>query len=189
MCYVNDSCLQSLVKLRDLNTHLNTELSIQVWKRLVHKEYLRLTNDCTSHSHTLSLTTWQSLWLSVKQMLDIKNLSSLMYLLINLLLWYLSKLQTECHVIINWHMWIQSVVLEYHRNISVLRLYIVNHLVTDPKLTGTDILKTCDHTKCCWLTTSWRSNEDDELFIFNIQVEVLYSVEAIWINFINILKL
>ena len=31
---------------------------------------------------------------------------------------------------------IQSVVLEYHRDISILRLYIVNQLVANPKFAG-----------------------------------------------------
>jgi hypothetical protein len=43
-------------------------------------------------------------------------------------------------------MWIQSVVLEYHRNISVLRLYIVHNLITDPKFTGSNFLKSGNHT-------------------------------------------
>ena len=49
---------------------------------------------------------------------------------------------------------IQSVVLEYHRDISVLRLYIVNHSVTDLQFTGRDIFQTSDHTKGSGLTTT-----------------------------------
>ena len=30
MCYVDDCCLKSLMDLLNLNTHLNTELSIKV---------------------------------------------------------------------------------------------------------------------------------------------------------------
>ena len=64
--YVDDSGFKSLMKLGNLDTHLYTELSVQVGERLVHKEYLRVTNDCTTHSNTLSLTTGQSLRLTLK---------------------------------------------------------------------------------------------------------------------------
>ena len=68
MCYIDDGGAQSLMQLSDLDTHLYTQLSIQVGQRLVHQEYLRITNDSTSHSNTLSLTTGQSLRLTIKQL-------------------------------------------------------------------------------------------------------------------------
>ena len=154
MCYIDNGCLERLVKLSDLYTHLRTELRIEVTKRLIHEEDLRSTNDRTSHGNSLSLTTGQSLRLSVKQMLEVKDSCSLMYLLIDFILRNLTKLQTKCHVIIHGHMRIQSVVLENHRDISVLRLYIVHSLAIDEKITGRDILKACDHTKCRRLTTT-----------------------------------
>ena len=57
MCYVDDCCTKSLMKFGNLDTHLSTKFSIQVGKWFIHKEYLRVTNDCTSHSNTLSLST------------------------------------------------------------------------------------------------------------------------------------
>ena len=44
------------MKLCDLDTHLYTELCIEVGERLIHEEYLRITHDRTSHGNTLSLT-------------------------------------------------------------------------------------------------------------------------------------
>ena len=85
-------------------------------------------------------------------------------------------------------MWIKSVVLEYHRDISVLRLYIINLLVTDPKLTGADLLKSCYHTKCCRLTTTGWSYENDEFLIFNLKVEILNCYETVRIYFTYIFK-
>ena len=81
---------------------------------------------------------------------------------------------------------IQSVVLEYHCDITVLRLNIVHDFVTDLKCTTADLLKTCDHTKCCGLSTSRRSYEDDKLFVFDFKVEIFNCLEAVWISFINV---
>ena len=65
MGYIDDGSLQSLMQLGNLNTHLASQLCIQVGQRLVHKEYLRAADNSTAHSHTLSLTTGQSLRLTV----------------------------------------------------------------------------------------------------------------------------
>ena len=56
-------------------------------------------------------------------------------LLIDFGLGNLSQLQTKSHVIIYGHMRIQSVVLENHRDVSVLRSYIVHQLAVNIKLT------------------------------------------------------
>ena len=81
---------------------------------------------------------------------------------------------------------IQSVVLEYHRDISVLRLNVVYNSVANLQFAGRNVLKTCDHTKCCRLTTTRRSYEDDELFVSNLKIEILNCLESIWVHFTNI---
>ena len=86
MCYVDDRGAQSLVQFGNLNTHLYTQLRIQVGKRLIHKEYLRITNDSTAHGNTLSLTTGQSLRLTIKQSCQVKDLSSFFNHLVDLVL-------------------------------------------------------------------------------------------------------
>ena len=91
MCNVDDCSAKSVMQLGDLCSHLNTELSIQVGKRLVHKEDLRITNDCTTHSNTLSLTTGKSLRLTIKEFVKVKDLSSFFDLLLDLLLRNLAK--------------------------------------------------------------------------------------------------
>ena len=171
------------MQLCNLDTHLYTQLSIQVGKRLIHQEYLRITNDCTSHGNTLSLSTGQSLRLSVKEGSQIKNLSCFLNHLINLILGNLSQLQTKCHIVIYGHMRIQSVVLEYHRDITVLRLYIVYYSVTNLQFTGGDIFQTCNHTKGGRLTTSGRSYENNKFLVCDFQVEVLNCFKAVRIYF------
>ena len=83
---------------------------------------------------------------------------------------------------------IKSVVLENHCDIPVLWLYIIDYAVTDTQLTGADILKTCDHTKCDGLTASGRTNEDDELLVRDLKVEILNSFESVRINLADILQ-
>src|SRR5699024_2017167 len=136
MCYVDDRSAQVLMELGDLNTHLDSQFCIQVGERLVHQEYLRVADDGTSHGNTLSLTTGKSLRFTVEQFLKVKDPCSLADFLVDLIFRNLAQLQSECHVVIYCHMRIQSVVLEYHRDITVFRLYIVHYFSIDLQCTA-----------------------------------------------------
>ena len=63
---VDEGCLQSLMQLRDLSTHGNAQLGVQVGQGFVEQADLRLTDDSTSQSNTLALTAGQSLRLAVQ---------------------------------------------------------------------------------------------------------------------------
>ena len=187
VCDVDDGGAKSLVKLSDLGSHLNTKLSIQVGKRLVHKEDLRITNDSTTHSDTLSLAAGKSLRLAVKEVSQVKDSCCLFNSLVDLILRNLAELKTECHVIINGHMRIQSVVLEYHRDVSVLGLNVVHELAVDLEFTGRDIFQTCNHSQSGGLSASGRTYENDEFLISDFHVEILNSLVAVRINLAYIL--
>jgi hypothetical protein len=163
------------VELGDLNTHLNTEFRVEVGQRLVHEEYLRVTYDSTAESNTLTLTTGESLRLSVEEVLDLEDLSSFLNTALDLITSYLTELKTESHVIEYCHVRIQSVVLENHRDITVLRENVIDETIVDVDLTLGDIFETSDHTKGGGLTATGRSYQDDEFLIGNLETEVRYS--------------
>ena len=131
MSNVDDRCTKILMKLGNLDTHLNSQLCIQVGKRLVHKEYLRITNDSTTHGNTLSLSTGKSLRLTVKKFLKVEDSCCFSDLFVDLSLRNFTKFQSECHIIIYCHVRIQSVVLEYHCDITVFCLNIVHYFSVD----------------------------------------------------------
>ena len=83
---------------------------------------------------------------------------------------------------------IQSVVLEYHRDISVLWLNVIYQLAVDVQLTRGNILQTCDHTKGSGLTAAGRTYEDDKFLICNLKVKVLNSNETVGVLLGNISK-
>ena len=66
---VDEGGSQLLVQLDDLGTHAGTQLSIQVGQRLIEQEDGRVTNHGTAQRNTLTLTTGQSLRLTVEQVL------------------------------------------------------------------------------------------------------------------------
>ena len=83
-------------------------------------------------------------------------------------------------------MGVQSVVLEYHCDLTILRCYVVYKAVTDKEFTLSDLFKTSDHTKCGGLTATGRTYQYQKFFIFNFEVEVGNSGYAAGILLVNV---
>ena len=83
-------------------------------------------------------------------------------------------------------MGIQRVVLEYHGDIAVAGLQIVDHDAVDLNCAVGDILQTCDHTECGGFTASGRTDENDKFLIGNIQIEVVHRNHVFAVYFLYV---
>ena len=83
---------QSLMKLGNLNTHLPSELRIQVRQRLVHQKDLWITYNSTPHGNSLSLSAGKSLRFAVQQVGKIQDLGRLLTEPVYFILRHLSEL-------------------------------------------------------------------------------------------------
>ena len=135
MCDVNHCSLKSVVEVRDFSSHLDSEFSVEVRKWFVEEEDFRITYDSSSYSDSLSLSTGESLWFSIQKSFDVKKLCSLSDSLVDFFLREFSDFETECHVVINGHVRIESIVLEYHCDVSVFWRNVVHDLSVDCKCT------------------------------------------------------
>ena len=169
---VNKGGVQLAVQLADLGTHGGTQLGVQVGQRLVKQEYRRVTHHRTAQCNTLTLAARQSLGLAIEQVLQIQNACSLVHLLVDLFLGHLAQLQTKCDVLINGHVRIQRIVLEYHRNIAILRRNIIDHAITDAQLAAGNLLQTRDHAQRGRFTTARRADQNDKFLVLNLQIQI-----------------
>jgi hypothetical protein len=80
---------------------------------------------------------------------------------------------------------IQRVVLEYHRDISVLGNYVVNELAVDIEFTAGNFFQTCDHTKGGRFTAAGRAYEYDEFLISDIETEIENCLYTGRVHFVN----
>jgi hypothetical protein len=83
---------------------------------------------------------------------------------------------------------VQSVVLEHHRDIAILRSYVVYQSVADEELALGDLFQTCDHTQGSGLTATGRTYEDQEFLILDFQTEIGHGGNAAGIFLVNVLK-
>ncbi len=70
-------------------------------------------------------------------------------------------------------MWIQSVVLENHGDVAVLRRNVVHEFSVDIQFSAADLLKTRDHAERRGLAAAGRSDKHDEFLVGNIKIELL----------------
>ena len=81
---------------------------------------------------------------------------------------------------------IESVALEYHSDVSVLRLYVIHLDSVDEELSLGDVLEAGDHTQSCGLSASGRSYEDNEFLIFYFEIEIVNSVITVLVDLLNV---
>ena len=158
----------------DLGTGLDTELGVEVGQRLIHEEDLRLTDDCTAHSHALTLTARQSLRLTIEVLGQVEDLSGLLDALADLFLRGAGDLQGEAHVVGNGHVRVQGVVLEHHCDVAVLRLHRGDVLATDEDASLVDLFEACEHTQGRRLTATRRADQHQEFAILDVEVQIIH---------------
>lgn len=86
---------------------------------------------------------------------------------------HLAKLQAECHVVENGHMWIKRVRLENHRDIAVFRRNVVDDPVANQNLAFADFFQTGQATQRRRLTAAGRTNQNEEFLILDFELDVL----------------
>ena len=172
--HVQGGDTQLTLQSGDLGTGLHTELGVEVGQRLIHEEDLRLTDDCTAHSHALTLATGQSLRLTIKVLGQVEDLSGLLDALADLFLRSAGDLQGEAHVVGHGHVRVQSVVLEHHCDVAVLRLHRGDVLATDEDASLVDLFEACEHTQGRRLTATRRADQHQEFAILDVEVQIIH---------------
>ena len=185
---IDEGGLQLLVQLGDLGTHLHAQLGVQVGQRLVHQEHLGFTHDGAAQGDTLALTAGQRGRLAVQQRFNAQDGGSFLDATVDVSLGHFAQLQAEGHVVVNRHMRIQGVALEHHRDIAILRGNMVDQLVVDVQFTLGDILQTGDHAQGGGLAAAGRPDQDDKLFILDLQVEIAHGDDITGINLVYTAK-
>src|SRR2546423_75632 len=82
--------------------------------------------------------------------------------------------QSEAHIIVNAHVRIESVVLEDHRNVAVLRRHVVHDAVAYVDLPARRLFKARDHPQRGGLAAAGRPDEHQKLLILDIKVDLVY---------------
>ena len=175
---VDKGGVDALAQLNELGTHLVAELGVQIGQRLVHEQDLGFAHDRAADGDALPLAAGECLRLAVEVLGDAEDVRGLRDALRDLLLGNLAQLERKRHVLRDRHMRIERVVLEYHRDVAVLRRNVVDERAVDVQLAARDLLETCDHAQGGGLAAAGRADENDKLLVLDGKIEVMHGEYA-----------
>ena len=84
---------------------------------------------------------------------------------------------------------VERVVLEDHRDVTVLRREVVHDLASDANDAVADRLEPGHHAERARLTAARRADEDDELAVADLEVEVADRMRPVRIDLVQLLEL
>ena len=133
------------MELGNFRAHGDAHLGAEIGERLVEEEYLGLADDGTADGDALTLTTGEGLWLAVKHVGEAEDLGGFVDALLDFGARELTQLEAESHLIEKRHVRVERVVLENHRDATVLRLHVVDDAVADLDGAAGDLLEAGEH--------------------------------------------
>ncbi len=151
------------MQARQLCAHADAQLRVEIRKRLIHQERLRLAHDRASHRHALALAAGQRRRTALEQLLEAEHLGDLVDALADLVLLRLAHLQAVAEVLADGHVRIERVGLEDHRDVACARRQIGHVTVADRDRALGDLLQTCDHPQQRGLPAARWADEHEEL--------------------------
>ena len=98
----------------------------------------------------------------------------------------MAQLERKRHVFIDSHMRIERIALEYHRNIAVFRLHIVDPFTADQQISFRDVLQPGDHTQGGGFPASGGAYQNDELLVCDLEIELVDRSDIFVINFLDV---
>ncbi len=162
-----------LLQFLDLKAHLHAQLGVQVGERFVEQEHARLAHDGPAHGDPLALTAGELARFARQVLGELKQGGGLLNLRLDLGLGYAADLQAVGHVVVNCHVRIERVVLEYHGDVALGRLEIVDHAAADRYLALGNGLQPGDHAQQRRLATARGTDDDQELAVGDLAIDAV----------------
>ncbi len=170
---VDHRCGQSLVQAHQFQPHIDAQCCIEIGKRFVEQEDLRIAHDRPADGDTLPLAARQILRSAVEQMRQFEDMGGVLDLPLALGQWDAGNSECKAHVFGNRHMRIERVGLKHHRQAALRRIDVVGPRAVDHQIAAVDFLQAGDHAQKRGLAAAGRADEDDEFAVVHIKVDAL----------------
>jgi hypothetical protein len=176
---VNGGGAETQMQFLQLDAHLHPQLGIEVRQRLVEQEHAGVAHDGAAQRHALTLPAGKLARLALQQFADGEDVGRVPHALVDLGLFEFAHLEAERHVVVDAHMRVERVILEYHGDVAVHRRQCIDHVAVDGDIAGADRLKPGNHPERRGLAAAGRSDEHHELLVADLQIDVFDSVYAV----------
>ena len=169
--HVDAGDLELLVKVPDLESHLDPQLGIQVAQGFIEEKDPRFPHDTSSHGHPLALPAGQLAGLSIEVLGEFQDLRGVTDPPVDLIPGHTADFQPVRHVLVDRHVRVERVVLEDHGDIPRSGLQPIHHGSVDGDLACGDDFKPRDHPQQGRLAAPGRPQDHHELPVVNITAD------------------
>jgi len=163
-----------VVQAFELGAHLDAELRVQVRERLVEEEHLGFAHERASHRDPLALAARELAGATAEQLVQPEHPAHLVDPLSNVVPRRPPPTQAEPEVPLHGHVRVQRVVLEHHRDVSVLRGHVVHDAVADRDRALADPLQAGHHPQRGRLPAPRRPDQDQELRVGDLERQIVH---------------
>ena len=169
MSDVDSGDTQTALELFNDGAHLDTKLRVQVGQGLVHQQNAGLNDESTGQSNTLLLTAGEFVGLPVCQMGDLHQFQSLVNPAVHLRLGGFPGLQAVGNIFPDCQMGENSIVLEYHTDVTLVGSHIIDTLFAEIEVAAFDGVEACDHTQQGGFTAAGGTQQGKEFTFPDVQ--------------------
>ena len=162
----------ALLGVADDAAHLDTELCVQIGKRLVHQQHVRRDDQRAGQCDALLLAAGQLVGHTVGILHDLHQVQELIRPLLDLGLVHLAVLQAEGHIVPDGEVREDGVVLEHHADVALAGVHIVDPLLIEEDVAALDGVEACDHTEKGGLAAAGGAEQGEQLPISDLQIQI-----------------
>ena len=184
---VDEGGLEAVVQLNQLRAHADTQLRVQVRKRFVHQEDLRLFDHCARQRDALSLAARKRAGLAVEHIANAHDFGNFSHQSVPLSLGDFIVLQAELYIFPHGHRRVDCIVLKDHCDVSFCRRQTGNVLAVQKNLAGGLGADACNNTQQRRFSAAGRADHYGKGAVLNRQIQPIED-HFIAEFFCNILK-
>ena len=132
--HVHGRDAEPLVEPRELRSHVDAQLRVEVRERLVHEEGDRLADDRPAHGDALALAPGERPRAPLAKLFEPEHARDVVHAARDLVLRRLPNLETVGEVLLDGEVGVERVVLEDHGDVALARREARHLAVADPDL-------------------------------------------------------
>jgi hypothetical protein len=158
--------VDALLELRKLDPRTQAKRRVEVGKRLVEQEQVRLLDQRASDRDPLALATRHLRGLALQQRLDLEHPRRVGDPAVDFVRGNAGVPEAERHILARGHVRVERVMLEHHRDSALSRRKLVDPPSVEPHLAAVGAFEAGDDPQQSRLARTGRAEESDELALF-----------------------
>src|SRR4051812_35979396 len=176
------------MQTRELDASLDAKLGVEIGERLVEEKRQRFSNDRPAERDALALATRELRGFPIEQSVETQRSGDRAHALVDNRGSLFPYGQSETEVLANRHVRVERVILEDHRDVTLLRRQVGDVPVVDPDDAIGYALESGHHPEHGRFAAARWTDEDEELAIGDLEAEVAGSRISVRVNFIYVLE-